>query len=128
MTQLGKNPLLGQATGDRIGGPIRMALILGNSIADKQCLDTAELTKRYLAWYRTDAFDTGPVWSAVFEQISAGVDATEVARSADNTPGGMTAVANTDNRRQAIGGRSVILYAPPAVEARRTGNSTHSVP
>jgi hypothetical protein len=38
-----------------------MALILGNSIADTAGLDTVELSKRYLAWYRTDAFDTGPV-------------------------------------------------------------------
>ena len=59
MTQLTNNPLLGQATGDRIGGPIRMALILGNSIADTAGLDTVELSKRYLAWYRTNCHWNG---------------------------------------------------------------------
>jgi ADP-ribosylglycohydrolase len=125
MTQRTNNPLLGQATGDRIGGPIRMALILGNSIADTAGLDTADLTKRYLAWYRTDAFDTGPVWSAVFDQISAGVDAEEAAKSVDHLLGGMTAGANTAHRATAIGCASVIPDALVAAEARKEARLTH---
>lgn len=125
MTQLSKNPFLGQATGDRIGGPIRMALLLGNCIGDQGSLDTAELTKRYLAWYRTDAFDTGPVWSAVFDQISAGVSAEEAARSVDHLLGGMTAGANTAHRATAIGCASVIPDALVAAEARREAKLTH---
>jgi ADP-ribosylglycohydrolase len=125
MTSQIKNPLLGQATGDRIGGPIRMALILGNTIADKGGLDTTELTKRYLAWYRTDAFDTGPVWSAVFDQISAGVDPEEAAKSVDHLLGGMTAGANTAHRATAIGCASVIPDALVAAEARREAKLTH---
>ena len=125
MTQRTNNPLLGQATGDRIGGPIRMALILGNSIADTAGLDTADLTKRYLAWYRTDAFDTGPVWSAVFDQISTGVDAEEAAKSVDHLLGGMTAGANTAHRATAIGCASVIPDALVAAEARKEARLTH---
>ncbi len=125
MTNLIKNPLLGQATGDRIGGPIRMALILGNTIADKGGLDTTELTRRYLAWYRTDAFDTGPVWSAVFDQISAGVDPQEAAKSVDHLLGGMTAGANTAHRATAIGCAAVIPDALVAAEARKEAKLTH---
>jgi len=76
------NPLLGLAAGDRIGGPIRMALMLGHSIADNSALDLTDIVRRYLAWYRTDAFDTGPGWSLVFKHIAAGVDPADAARIA----------------------------------------------
>jgi hypothetical protein len=49
-------------------------LILGRSIVAHNCLEMSDLISRYLLWYKTDSFDTGPVWRAVFKKISEGVD------------------------------------------------------
>lgn len=120
-----RNPLLGQAAGDRIGGPIRMALILGGSIADNAALDVADVARRYMAWYQTDAFDTGPVWSAVFKKIAAGVDVKDAARIVDAQLDGMTAGANTAHRATAIGCAAAIPDEHVAAAARQEACLTH---
>ena len=53
--------LVGLAAGDRIGGPIRMAVHLAESLAETGRFDAADMLGRYLAWWREGAFDTGPV-------------------------------------------------------------------
>ena len=102
-----------------------MALMLGHSIADNSALDLTDIVRRYLAWYRTDAFDTGPVWSLVFKHIAAGVDPADAARLVDQQLGGMTAGANAAHRATAIGCASVIPDALVAAEARREAQLTH---
>jgi hypothetical protein len=44
--------LVGLAAGDRIGGPIRPALRLAESLAETCRFDAADLRGRYLAWWR----------------------------------------------------------------------------
>jgi ADP-ribosylglycohydrolase len=102
-----------------------MALMLGHSIADNSALDLADLARRYLAWHRADAFDTGPVWRLVFQRIEAGADAADAARLVDQQLGGMTAGVNAAHRATAIGCASVIPDALVAAEARREARLTH---
>lgn len=119
------NPLLGQATGDRIGGPVRMAMMLGHAIADANGLDTHVVVQRYLAWHRTDAFDTGPTWSAVLEEIGHGSDPATAAQRVHAEQRGLTAGANTAHRATAIGGAAVIPDAQVADAARVEARLTH---
>jgi len=63
----------GIASGDQYGGPTRMAQILYESIEAKQRLDVKDVSARYLDWWKTDAFDTGPVFDAVFQKVDEGI-------------------------------------------------------
>ena len=53
--------LIGLAAGDQIGGPIRMAVRLAESLLDCGGFNPADILSRYLAWWSEGAFDTGPV-------------------------------------------------------------------
>ena len=102
-----------------------MALMLGHSIAGNCALDLTDVVSRYLAWYNKGAFDTGPVWNAVFKLIAAGVDPKDAARVVDARLDGRTAGANTAHRATAIGCASAIPDALVAAEARREAQLTH---
>lgn len=120
-----RNPLLGQAIGDRIGGPIRMALMLGESLISRSGLDTQHIAAQYLDWYNTDAFDTGPIWHQVFDRVNAGSTPEEAARSVHESSGGMTAGTNPSHRATALGCASVIPDAELADMARLEARLTH---
>lgn len=65
--------LFGIAAGDLIGGPIRMSLHLGESIAERGHFDFDDLGGRYLDWLRSgNAFDTGPVAWEVLDRVAEG--------------------------------------------------------
>ena len=119
------NPLLGQAIGDRIGGPVRMAIMLGECIADAGGLDPDAVLQRYLAWHRTDAFDTGPTWSAVLEHIARGIAPDIAAQRVHAEQRGLTAGANTAHRATAIGCAGGIPDAHVADAARTEARLTH---
>jgi ADP-ribosylglycohydrolase len=53
--------LIGLAAGDQIGGPIRMAVRLAESLLGCDGFKPMDILNRYLAWWREGAFDTGPV-------------------------------------------------------------------
>ena len=53
--------LIGLASGDRIGGPIRMAVRLADSLSDCGGFNETDILERYLNWWKAGAFDTGPV-------------------------------------------------------------------
>ena len=125
MTATPFNPLLGQAVGDRIGGPVRMAMMLGHAIADANGLDTTLVLQRYLDWHRTDAFDTGPTWSAVLEYIASGIAPDTAAQRVHAEQRGLTAGVNTAHRATAIGCAAVIPDAQVADAARTEARLTH---
>jgi ADP-ribosylglycohydrolase len=52
--------LIGLAAGDKIGGPIRMAVRLAESLLDCNGFNSTDILNRYLDWWREGAFDTGP--------------------------------------------------------------------
>ena len=64
--------LLGLAAGDRIGGPIQMALCLAECLAAHRGFDRKRVGKAYLSWWRSNGFDTGPTAERVFQLVDVG--------------------------------------------------------
>src|SRR4051812_23338005 len=90
--------LVGLAAGDRIGGPIRMALRLAESLVETGRFDPADVLGRYLAWWRQGAFDTGPVSARALALVAAGVPVEEATAQVHHEAGGMTAGCNPAHR------------------------------
>ena len=66
--------LEGVKKGDQIGGPFELSKILANSLQANNGFNKDDLTKRYLKWWKEDAFDTGPTYASVFSKIDKGMD------------------------------------------------------
>ena len=64
----------GIQTGDQIGGPTELAKILTDSLSVNKRFDEQDLRQRYLNWWKSDAFDTGPTYANVFNKIDKGMD------------------------------------------------------
>jgi ADP-ribosylglycohydrolase len=90
--------LLGLAAGDRIGGPIRMALRLAESLAETGRFDAADVLGRYLALWREGAFDTGPVSARALALVAAGLPVEDATAQVHREAGGMTAGCNPAHR------------------------------
>jgi ADP-ribosylglycohydrolase len=91
--------LFGLAAGDRIGGPIRMALTLAESLAERRRFDVDDLGDRYLAWYRSGrAFDTGAVAWQVLQRVDEGQSWREAAARVHDESDGITAGCNAAPR------------------------------
>jgi len=93
-----KGVLLGLAAGDRNGGPIRMALQLAASLIELQRFDAAAILQRYLRWWQTGGFDTGPIAAQVFSLIGAGVAPDMAVAQVHAASGGLTAGCNPAHR------------------------------
>jgi ADP-ribosylglycohydrolase len=83
--------LLGLAAGDMIGGPVRMALRVAESLLNRSGLDVSDIGDRYLLWWRNGAFDTGPTVAAVLALVDEGLTFEQAAAQVDRNAGGMTA-------------------------------------
>jgi ADP-ribosylglycohydrolase len=90
--------LLGLAAGDRIGGPVRMALRVAESLRDCSGLDVSDLGMRYLDWWHEGAFDTGPTVALVLRLVECGVPFERAVIRVDEKAGGMTAGCNPAHR------------------------------
>jgi ADP-ribosylglycohydrolase len=90
--------LFGLAAGDRIGGPIRIALQLAQSLVDKQSFEPEDVLTRYVDWWKREGFDTGPTADDVFNLISQGMDVEEAVRQVHLLSNGMTAGCNPAHR------------------------------
>jgi ADP-ribosylglycohydrolase len=90
--------LLGLAAGDKVGGPVRMALRVAESLLDCGGVDVADIGKRYLDWWREGAFDTGPTVAEVLSLVDSGVTFEEASIQVDERAGGMTAGCNPAHR------------------------------
>lgn len=90
--------LLGLAAGDRIGGPVRMAVRVAESLLECGGFDAGDIGRRYLEWWRDDAFDTGPTAAAVLSLVDSGMSFEEAARQVDQRANGMTAGCNPAHR------------------------------
>lgn len=90
--------LLGLAAGDRIGGPVRMALRVAESLRDRGGFDASDITERYLEWWREGAFDTGPTAARVLSLAISGVPLERASIQADEEARGMTAGCNPAHR------------------------------
>ena len=83
--------LIGLAAGDRIGGPIRMALLLAESL---EC---------YLGWWREGAFDIGPVNGRTLALMASGMPADEATAQVHREFGVIWWRRNSANRAPASG-------------------------
>jgi ADP-ribosylglycohydrolase len=93
-----KGVLLGLAVGDRNGGPIRMALQLADSLVTLGRFDPTAILQRYLAWWQTEGFDTGPIAAQVFSLIASGIAPTSAVAEVHDANAGLTAGCNPAHR------------------------------
>jgi ADP-ribosyl-[dinitrogen reductase] hydrolase len=90
--------LVGLAAGDCIGGPLRMAVRLAESLFDCGNFNPSDILRRYLAWWREGAFDTGPVSDRALELVASGISVQEATAQVHRDAGGMTAGCNPAHR------------------------------
>ena len=90
--------LIGLAAGDRIGGPIRMAVRLAESLLDCGGFNPSKILERYLTWWREGALDTGPVSERAFALLAAGMPVQEATAQVHWEFGGKTAGCNPAHR------------------------------
>jgi ADP-ribosylglycohydrolase len=90
--------LLGLAAGDKIGGPLRMALQTTESLVQCNGFDVDDISVRYLEWWRHEGFDTGPISDMVFKRASWGESFNNAARQVHEETNGYTAGCNPAHR------------------------------
>jgi ADP-ribosylglycohydrolase len=90
--------LIGLAAGDKIGGPIRMAVRLAESLHECNGFDPSDILKRYLDWWRDGAFDTGPISGRALALMAAGMPSLEATAMVHREYNGKTAGCNPAHR------------------------------
>ena len=120
--------LVGLAAGDQIGGPIRMAERLAESLLDCGGFNPSNILERYLAWWREGAFDTGPVSDRVFALLAMGMPAQEATAQVHREFGGMTAGCNPAHRSPPLSMLVAIPAEDLAAYARTEAGLTHHDP
>ena len=118
----------GLKLGDHHGGPTRMAEILFASLSETQTFDPEDITARYLAWWKEDAFDTGPTFAAVFQRIECGLDREQAVHEADIAQDGHTAGCNPAHRIAPLALFPFIMTADIGKLARQEALITHHHP
>lgn len=105
-----------------------MAEILFASLLETQTFDPDDITARYLAWWKEDAFDTGPTFAAVFKRIECGLDREQAVHEADIAQGGYTAGCNPAHRIAPLALFPFIMTPDIGRLARREAMITHHHP
>jgi len=125
----GPSPILeGIKRGDRHGGPTKLAQILHDSLTARCGLDVDDLTRSYLHWWRSGAFDTGPIFDTVFARIDGGTNRYRAVVDADTLNGGLTAGCNPAHRSAPLASCFEIRTDELADAARREAKITHLHP
>jgi len=120
--------LLGLAAGDRIGGPIRMAVRLAESLLECDGFDPGDILNRYLAWWRDGAFDTGPMSARTLELVAAGMSSEEATAQVHQELGGKTAGCNPAHRSSPLSMLASIADERLATCAMTEARLTHYDP
>ena len=94
--------ITGIAAGDRIGGPIRMAVRLSESLVTQNRFDIDRIRDCYFKWWTQGGFDTGPVTEKVFELAESGISFKEAVYRVDRELEGRTAGCNPVHRNPPI--------------------------
>ena len=90
--------LFGLAAGDRNGGPLKMTLCLAESLLAKGRFDLEDVGIRYLNWWPSGGFDTGPTAEAVFSLVDSGMSFNQAAKVVHEQGDGLTAGCNPAHR------------------------------
>ncbi len=120
--------LFGLAAGDRIGGPLSMALTLAECLADRGEFDPDAIGRRYFEWWKSDGFDSGPTSAMVFSKVAAGVSFEAAAREVHAMTKGMTAGCNPAHRAAPLAIASNIADDDLADAAMGEARLTHLHP
>lgn len=117
--------ILGLVAGDRNGGPQRFALRLARSLVALRRFDPGDVLGRYLEWWRSGAFDTGPTAAHVFQLIEQGVTPERAARLVHEASGGQTAGVGPAHRVTPLGALPIVPAGELLQAARREARLTH---
>jgi ADP-ribosylglycohydrolase len=120
--------LVGLAAGDHIGGPIRMAVRLAESLVAWGGFNATGILNRYLAWWREGAFDTGPVSDRTFALLVTGMPGREATAQVHREFGGMTAGCNPAHRSPPLSMLAAIADEDLAAFAKAEAGLTHYDP
>jgi ADP-ribosylglycohydrolase len=123
-----KGVLWGLAYGDRIGGPVRMACIVAESLVACRAFDPADLLARYLAWWQREGFDTGPTAAGVFSRLSQGWALEAAVQVVDRQAGGKTAGVNPAHRSAPLALAAFLPDEALAEAAQVEARLTHAHP
>jgi len=118
----------GIARGDAIGGPTALAEIVAESLIAESGIDIGDITRRYLDWWRGDAFDTGPTFSWVFQNIDAGMEPTAAVTAAHSALDGVSAGCGPAHRNSVIAASPIITTDSVPDAARAEALITHLDP
>jgi ADP-ribosylglycohydrolase len=97
-----KGAWLGLAAGDRIGGPLRMALCLGETLLSHTAYNHEAILDNYLSWWRSEGFDTGLIVHKVFKHIEQGIEPKEAVLLVHQELKGLTGGCNPMHRSLAL--------------------------
>ena len=120
--------LVGLAAGDQIGGPIRMAVRLAESLVDCGGFNSSDILERYLTWWREGAFDTGPVSDRAFALLATGMPVQEATAQVHREFGGMTAGCNPAHRSPPLSMLAAIADEDLTAFAKAEAGLTHHDP
>jgi ADP-ribosylglycohydrolase len=120
--------LVGLAAGDRIGGPIRMAVRLAESLVACGAFNPSDILERYLNWWREGAFDTGPVSDRAFALVATGMPTQEATAQVHREFGGKTAGCNPAHRSPPLSMLAAIPDEDLAACAMTEAGLTHYDP
>jgi hypothetical protein len=118
----------GIAKGDAIGGPTALAEIVTESLIANNGLDTADITSRYLEWWRGGSFDTGATYALVFKLIDEGMEPSGAVKAAHDALGGNSAGCGPAHRNSVIAACSLIQTDNVPDAARAEALITHFDP
>ena len=120
-----KGILIGLAAGDRNGGPIRMAVRLAESLAERGTFDVIDVGAKYVDWWHNGAFDTGPTAARVFQLVDNGLSFDNAARQVHEEAGGQTAGCNPAHRSASLAMMPELNAKQLATYAEEEAKLTH---
>ncbi len=117
--------LKGIKKGDQIGGPTELAKILTDSLTANKRFNEQDLRQRYLNWWKSDAFDTGPTYASVFNKIDKGLDPLLAVKKVHEEFGFNTAGCGPVHRATPLAGMLAIPTNQLITLAKQEAKITH---
>ena len=117
--------LSGIKAGDQIGGPYELAKIFSKSLKLNNGFNEDDLRRRYLDWWKSDAFDTGPTYASVFSKIQKGMDAKLAVKKVHEEFAFNTAGCGPAHRATPLAGMFTISTEMLITLARQEAKITH---
>ena len=111
--------------GDQIGGPYELAKVFFKSLEFNNEFNEEDLRARYLTWWKSDAFDTGPTYASVFSKIDKGMDPRVAVKTVHKEFGYNTAGCGPAHRSSPIAGFLNIPTNKLVSIAREEAKITH---